>query len=384
MPPLTLADLERVQRPLAEARPFPGVAYVDPALFEIERREILDRSWRCVGLAADVAAPGAWLRTPLAEETLVVVRGEDLALRALYDACRHRGAPVFEGESGRASAFTCGYHGWVYDSRGALREAPFAPPAVARERARCGLREARVEVFAGLVFASVDPHAPPLAEAMGEVPPWLLRAALPTARVAHRARWLVAANWKLVVENFQESPRFTRVHPLREARTPSERARSWLGASGAGAWLGGIMPLRDADETVSLTGRRDGRPPLAAAEDARLVHDAMLFPLLLTSLQPDYLLLYRLEPRGPEQTLVRHELLVHPAVASAPRDVLDFWARVHDEDRAICEQQQRVMRGGGHASIGYASCEDGVHAFDVRVARALSPALRAEASGGAP
>jgi hypothetical protein len=48
---------------------------------------------------------------------------------------------------------------------------------------------------------------------------------------------------------------------------------------------------------------------------------------------------------------------------------------VHDEDRAVCEQQQRVMRGGGYASIGYATCEDGVHAFDVRVARALARAL---------
>jgi Rieske 2Fe-2S family protein len=385
VPSLTLADLELVQRPLAEARPLPGCAYVDPAVFEHERRAIFDRSWHCVGLARDVEAPGAWVRTPLAEETLVVVRGEDLVLRALYDACRHRGAPVFEGESGRARAFTCGYHGWVYDARGALREAPFAHPAHLaspardRDRDRCGLRAARVDVFAGLLFATVDPDAPPLAEAMGEVPPWLPRAALPLAKIAHRAQWLVAANWKLVVENFQESHHFVRVHPLLESRTPSERARSWLGppAAGAdpGAWLGGIMPIRDADETVSLTGRLDGRPLLAAPEDARLVHDATMFPLLLTSLQPDYLLLYRLEPRGPSQTLVRHELLVHPAAEGSLRDVLDFWARVHDEDRAVCEQQQRVMRGGGYASIGYATCEDGVHAFDVRVARALARAL---------
>jgi Rieske 2Fe-2S family protein len=385
VPLLSLADLELVQRPLAEARPFPGSAYVDPALFALERREIFDRSWHCVGLAADVQAPGAWVRTALAEETLVVVRGEDLVLRALFDACRHRGAPVFEGESGRARAFTCGYHGWVYDARGALREAPFAHPAhVAGSRAACGLREARAEVFAGLLFATVDADAPPLAVAMGEVPPWLPRAALPVAKVAHRARWLVEANWKLVVENFQESHHFTRVHPLLEARTPSERARSWLGAppdGRFGAWLGGEMPIRDADETVSLGGRREGRPLLAAPEDARLVHDAMMFPLLLTSLQPDYLLLYRLEPRTPSLTMVRHELLVHPAADGSLRDVLDLWARVHDEDRAICERQQRVMRGGGYASIGYATCEDGVHAFDVRVARALGAALSERARG---
>lgn len=373
MRPLTRADLAAVLAPLERARPFPSAAYVDPALFARERRVMLEPAWRCVGLASDVAEPGAWVRTPLANETVVVARGGDGALRAFHDACRHRGAPLFEGDAGRATSFTCGYHGWRFDDAGRLREAPFAPATL--DRARCGLREARVEARFGLLFATTDPAAPPLCDAMGEVPPWLPRAALERARPIVRTRWLVAANWKLVVENFQESHHFVRVHPMLERRTPSDASRSFLGG---GAWLGGEMPIDERFETVSLSGAREGRPLLVPAEDARLVHDAMLFPLLLTSLQPDYLLVYRLEARAPGETLVRHELLVHESAAAAPgahRDVIDLWAQVHDEDRRVCEAQQRVMDGGAFDDGCYATCEDGVHAFDGMVARALLATL---------
>jgi Rieske 2Fe-2S family protein len=387
MRPLARADIDAVLAPFAEARPFPSAAYVDPALFAFEKRHLLDGAWQIVGLARDVTEPGAWLRTPLAEETLVVVRGADGGLRAFFDACMHRGARVFDGDGGCARAFTCRYHGWRWDDAGALRDAPFAPKTL--DPARAALREGRAETRFGLLFATTDRDAPPLDEAMGEAPPWLARASLDRVKPALRTRWLVSANWKLVVENFQESHHFVRVHPMLERRTPSDEARSFLGD---GRWLGGVMPIAEPHQTVSLTGRRHGRPLLVPAEDARLVHDALLFPLSLTSLQPDYLLVYRLDPRGPRETIVRHELLVHEdATGDAPdardeRDVIDFWAQVHDEDRRICEEQQRVMDGGGYQDGCYTTNEDGVHAFDRLVARALLAARRDDGASaeGAP
>jgi phenylpropionate dioxygenase-like ring-hydroxylating dioxygenase large terminal subunit len=98
----------------------------------------------------------------------------------------------------------------------------------------------------------------------------------------------------------------------------------------------------------------------------------MLFPLLLTSLQPDYLLTYRLEPRAVDRTGVTADVLVHPAATDEHlHEVTAFWAQVNTEDRAIIEAQQRGFGARRAAAACYASVEEGVHAFDRLVARAL-------------
>jgi glycine betaine catabolism A len=133
------------------------------------------------------------------------------------------------------------------------------------------------------------------------------------------------------------------------------------------------MELVADAETVSLDASRHERPFLAASEDRRRVHDAMLFPCLLTSLQPDYFLTYRLWPLSAQRTEVVADIFFHPAAfvpGFDPHDVYDFWERVNAEDRAICEGQQLGLRAGGFSPSCYATVEDGVHAFDRLVARA--------------
>ena len=363
---LTIEELERVAAPFEEASPFPSRAYFDDEQFERERRAIFERAHVCVGREDEVAAPSAWILAEVSGEGVVVARGEDLELRAFKNVCRHRGAELVAGHAGQARCFTCPYHGWTYTLDGALRDAPFAPAGF--DRGAHGLHPLRVEVWQGFVFVNADPRAPSLVGSFGEAPPWLVARDVSSLRRAHRTAWEVAANWKLVVENFQESHHFPRVHPALEALTPTRSARSWLGR---GRWLGGTMEIEDA-ETVSTSGRRRGRPLLVSAAEARRVHDAMLFPLLLTSLQPDYLLTYRLEPRAVDRTRVVADVLVHPeASAEHLGEITDFWAQVNVEDRAICERQQRGLRGRGVEAACYATVEEGVHAFDRLVARAL-------------
>lgn len=189
-------------------------------------------------------------------------------------------------------------------------------------------------------------------------------------RLGRRAGYAVAANWKLLVENFQESHHFPGVHPGLERLTPSSRADSRLGD---GPWLGGTMDIVGGAETVSLDGLLHGRPTLAGtrAEDRLQVFDAFLFPALLWSVQPDYLLTYRLTPLSPGETHVVADIHFHPAAFSADFDaseVFAFWDRVNEEDRSICERQQRALRSRGHPPGRYTSVEDGVHAFDRLVA----------------
>jgi Rieske 2Fe-2S family protein len=141
------------------------------------------------------------------------------------------------------------------------------------------------------------------------------------------------------------------------------------------------MDILAEAETVALDGDRRNRPWLAGTlpEDRRRVFDALLFPSLLLSLQPDYLLTYRLVPVGPTETRVIADIYFHAAAFTAdfdPENVYSFWDRVNAEDRAVCERQQMGIRSRGHRPGRYTSVEDGVHAFDQLVARRYATALK--------
>lgn len=367
--PLTPAEVEPVLAPLERARPLPARAFSDEFVFDFERDEIFGRAWICVGHAGELALPGQWLREIVAGEPVLVVRGPDLGVRAFFDVCRHRGASlVGRSPCGRAARLECPYHGWTYELDGRLTHAPFAPASF--DRRAHGLREVKVDLWRDLVFVSLDDDAPSLVDWLGVTPPWLTEDVLRSVRRGRRTAYDVAANWKLLVENFQESHHFTRVHRALEQLTPTKEARSWLTE---GPWLGGTMEIEDAD-TVSLDGSTHDRPLLVHAPgESPRVFDAMLFPGLFTSLQPDYLLTYRLTPLAAAKTRVTADIYFHPAAFAPdfdPRDVYDFWDRVNAEDRAICEDQQQNTGSRAFAPACYATVEEGMHAFDRMVARA--------------
>jgi Rieske 2Fe-2S family protein len=198
-------------------------------------------------------------------------------------------------------------------------------------------------------------------------------------------RYEVMANWKLCVENFQESHHFRRVHPALERLTPSAGASTWQSSQeGTGAWLGGLMELAPGATTVAVQGEPGvrARPSIVPPEQRRRVADALAFPVLLTSLQPDYLLTYHLAPRGPSRTGVVAKTYFHAGAFSPAleaEDVFRFWDRVNAEDRAICERQQQGVGSRAFDAATYSLVEEGVLAFDQRVARVYLEAVNCKA-----
>lgn len=336
--------------------PLPREAYTDPSVFARE----LDRLFRAHGFAAasadDLARPGAWVRVPVPDDRLVIARDAGLSLHLLRDVCRHRGVALLDGDHGALPSLqiACPYHSWRYDLAGSLQRAPGAPDGL--DRADHGLRAGHVVALGTSLFAYASTPSPAPA-----LPPWLAALDVTTLRRARRVSWEVDANWKLLVENFQESHHFPTVHPWLEALTPWRDSHSLVEADG---WLGGVMSLRDGAETVSTTGLLRGRRVIVPAAHRRLVHDAWIAPNLLTSLQPDYLLTYRLHPLSPARTRVVGEVFVHRATADDGLDeVFAFWDRTNAEDRAICERQQLGMASRWEGGV-YATSEDGTLAFD--------------------
>ncbi|HKO51914.1 MAG TPA: aromatic ring-hydroxylating dioxygenase subunit alpha [Polyangiaceae bacterium] len=370
--PFTLAELERVLSPL-EPCGLPRAAYTDEAVHEFELERIFGRSWSCVGREQELAGPGEFLRARVAGQELLIVRGVDLELRAFHNVCRHRGLLLVEPERGRSLELSCDYHGWIYEPSGALRLAPYMPPGFRRD---ChGLAPVRLDVLHGFVFVCLDPEALPLAKALSGAPEWLTRPELEHLRLGRTLSQDVAANWKLLVENFQESHHFQRVHPALEQQTPSASATTW---TGGGAWLGGLMELAPELRTVATPGSAE-RPFIVPEPARRRVADALALPALLTSLQPDYLLTYRMEPLAAARTRVTANIYFH-AAAFAPEleaeDVFGFWDQVNAEDRQICERQQLGLCSRSFQRAAYSLLEEGTHAFDQWLARRYLETIR--------
>jgi Rieske 2Fe-2S family protein len=355
-----LPGIESTLSCLDEATTLPREAYVDARCFEIDRT-LFGASWQCVAHESEIASDG-FVAYEAFGDRICVTRNREGVLAGFVDRCLHRGTPLTEGSCGAIGReIVCPYHGLRYDLAGRMLEGcPFELRTAER-----ALERVRVASWHGFVLVA-RASARDLEEWMGPPPPWLERAELERLRLVRRTRHEVAANWKLLIENFQESHHFPLVHPSLEAATPWQASRS---IDFGGAWLGGEMDL--AVDTVAVGGERRGRAFVAAPEDRQAVHEAMLFPAWLTSLQPDYFLSYRLLPKAVDRTEVVADIFFHESSGDAPsEDVTAFWDRTNAEDRAICERQQRGVSAPTYQPGAYASVEDGMHAFDRRIARA--------------
>jgi Rieske 2Fe-2S family protein len=243
----------------------------------------------------------------------------------------------------------CPYHAWVYRLDGRLRTAPRFGQLDPDDPVREGLVPARVASWHGWVLVNVSGDAPDLAEHVGNLGE-LLTPYRPEALVpAAGRRYLVEANWKLLVENYHECYHCPSIHPELCRVTPSDSGEDF---EPDGLWAGGSMDLREHAETMSLDGRGGDPLPWLPEPARRQVLYLGLFPNLLVSAHPDYVLTHRLEPVAPDRTQVECEWLFPAEVVKRPgfdpAFAVDFWDVTNCQDFQACESVQR-----GTASRGY-------------------------------
>lgn len=356
--------------PVDRASLLPPRVFHDADVFAYEQSAWFARTWICVGREEDVAQPGAYVLATVAGESLVVVRGRDAVLRAFYNVCRHRGALIVTEPQGRLVRFQCPYHAWTYELDGSLRRAGHTDGLVRFEPAEFGLHEAHLETWQGFVFLGLEPTGT-LVEQLADLPAHTERFDIGRLRRARRIEYEVAANWKVIAENYSECYHCPGVHPQLNRLTPYDRGRN---LESDGPWAGGWMELSGEAATMSTDGERHGRPPLPgiSAEDQRRIHYFVLWPNLLLSLHPDYVMTHRVEPLEPGRSRVVCEWLFHPdTMARAdfdPTDAVGFWDLTNRQDWEVCELQQRGTASRAYVPGRYTLMEDMVHAFDLMVA----------------
>jgi Rieske 2Fe-2S family protein len=369
--PVTADEIAAVRQPTNRAHMLPPRVFHEQAVLDYELNAWFDGDWVCVGRAEAAIAPGAYFLVQVAGENLIVVRGEDAELRGFYNVCRHRGATLVEAPGDPLVRFQCPYHAWVYDLEGRLRPPRHTERLENFDPAAWGLVPVRLAVWQGYVFVNLSGTAPPLPEALGDLPVLLDRYQLDGVRRASRITYDVAANWKAIIENYEECYHCPGVHPQLNRITPYNLGEY---LPGDGPWLGSWMPVVGDFETLSTDGASHGRPPLAGTrpEDEKRIYYFVLWPNLLISLHPDYLMTHWLWPETPGRTRVVCEWSFDPKTMAEPgfdpSDAIEFWDLTNRQDWHVCELQQAGTRSRAYTPGRYSGIESSVHGFDLMVA----------------
>jgi glycine betaine catabolism A len=370
--PLDPAAVALAARPFGESRMLPRAAYVDPAVFEWEKRHFFGAGWLCVGRSDQVPGPGDMRAEPVGEGSVLLVRADDGVLRAFANTCRHRGHELLPcGGSAQHKVIICPYHSWTYGLNGDLRAAASfknRPGFVAGE---WGLVQLPVAEWHGLVFVDGSGTAAPLDEALGTLGDIVAPYEMERLVVAGRHNYDAAANWKILTENYHECYHCTTIHPELCKVSPPRSGKNY---TDPGIWVGGTMDLRDGIATMSLDGASHGVALRGLDQTGlRTVLYVAIFPNLLLSLHPDYVMVHRLLPLAVDRTKIECTWAFAPESLATPGFdpgyAVDFWDITNVQDWRACESVQRGL-GSPHALPGpLAADEDAVYQFVAMVAR---------------
>jgi choline monooxygenase len=188
--------------PLAQASTIPASWYVDPRIAELERLSVFSKTWQLVARTDQLKTPGQFVRATVADEPVVVVRGNDGILRAFYNVCRHHAAAVVTEPCGQASLLHCPYHGWNYGLDGSLKGMPEFEGVENFDRAQNGLVPIRVETWECFVFINLDDRAASLAEFLGGLVKRVAPLGIGKLHYFDTRTYNIHCNWKVFVDNY--------------------------------------------------------------------------------------------------------------------------------------------------------------------------------------
>jgi Rieske 2Fe-2S family protein len=326
----------------------PGRDYHATEVFDLERERIFARNWFYAGRAEGLDEPGDFVAVDVAGESVIVVRTKDDELRGFYNVCRHRGSRLCDDASGTMKgAIKCPYHAWAYSFDGRL----IGTPNVAKDevdRDSLSLWPVSVDTWQGFLFVHLDPDPMPLEESLREHPDSPLSFArfnLDGLRIGHQTVNEVQANWKILIDNYNECLHCPTVHPELVAVIPGFRGGAVYDADRPD----GGMAIVGGGNSFTSTGRSDLPllPSMSAADETSL-YGCTVYPNMFIDVTGTGAISTVLLPRAPGHTTVITEYLFEPEVIAAdgfdPTEIVDFVELVAGQDYVVCE---RVQRGTG-------------------------------------
>ncbi|GAB2510571.1 aromatic ring-hydroxylating dioxygenase subunit alpha [Nocardia heshunensis] len=341
-----------------------GEYYCDPAVFAKEQERIFERMWFCAARSADLTDPGAFRRVEIGRESVLIVRGHDGELRAFLNVCRHRGALICTESEGQVRrTLRCPYHAWSYALDGKLVAAPNMATlqddsGAPIDKVAYGLIPVALREWLGYAWVCLADEPPSFeTDVIGAVtgrlgdPAAIDHYGMERLALGKRVVYDVAANWKLIVENFMECYHCAAIHPELVEVLP-EFAKGYA----AQYYVGHGAEFGERIDGFTVDGRPgfEALPGLAPEQD-RKYFAITIRPTVFVNLVPDHVIFHRMYPLAHDRTVVECDWLYAPDVLQSGGELdhsVELFHRVNEQDFAACERTQPAMSSRAYRNGG--------------------------------
>jgi Rieske 2Fe-2S family protein len=341
-----------------------GEYYTSQPVFAAEQDQIFENMWFCAARSGELADPGQFKKVQVGRESVLVVRGRDGVLRAFLNVCRHRGAALCTESEGQVKRnLQCPYHAWTYALDGKLVAAPNLatlkePSGEGIDRYEYGLVPVALTEWLGYAWVCLADEPPSFEdEVVGAVterlgdPSAIEHYGIENLTVGHRVVYDVAANWKLIVENFMECYHCATIHPeLTEVLPEFAKGLAAQYYVGHGAEFGSEI----SGFTIDGSAGFDTLPGVTEDQDRRY-YAITVKPTVFINLVPDHIIFHRMYPIAADRTMVECDWLYTPDVVEQGRDVsrsVELFHRVNEQDFEACERTQPAMSSRAYRNGG--------------------------------
>jgi Rieske 2Fe-2S family protein len=341
-----------------------GDFYTSAAVFADEQSRIFEDMWFCAVRSSDLENPGQFRTIQVGRESVLVIRGRDGVLRAFLNICRHRGATLCTEPAGEVRRnLQCPYHAWTYALDGKLVAAPNIASlkdsaGIGIDRYKYGMVPVALTEWLGYAWVCLADDPPSFADdVIGQTthrlgdPSVIESYGIDSLRVGRRVLYDVAANWKLIVENFMECYHCATIHPeLTEVLPEFAKGLAAQYYVGHGAEFGSGI----AGFTVDGSAGFDPLPGLAPEQDRRY-YAVTVKPTVFINLVPDHIIFHRMYPMAPDRTVVECDWLYTEDVLAEGQDVsrsVELFDRVNRQDFDACERTQPAMSSRAYRNGG--------------------------------
>jgi Rieske 2Fe-2S family protein len=396
---LTTIDVKSTRTP---GHSLPGPLYTSDEAYQNDLAAVFGRSWLFVATEPEIAEPGDYVTVAVGRWSVVLIRDDEMAVRAFHNVCRHRGSRLLDPGKGSFGNIVCPYHQWTYDTSGRLLHAESCGAGF--DRAPLSLRPVHVRSVSGLVFISLADEPPAdFDDYAATVAPYLAPHRLAEAKVATQLDIVEDGNWKLVMENNREcthcgghpelirslfpiygyhaddiSPRlrpaferYTEAHQEFTA-TCRELGLPWEPVEQLDNRPTGFRierePLDLAGESFTVDGRRACARLLADFPTGRLGRLSMhVQPNAWFHGLADHAVTFSVLPIAPDRSLLRTTWLVHKDAVEGRDYELDrlttVWRQTNDQDRTFVARAHRGVSDPAYLPGPYLPPEYQVDAF---------------------
>ena len=375
----------------------PQKLYVGEQAFAFDAQVMLPSVWLYACTVAHIKKPGDWFLFEMADNSVIVLRGRDGAVRAFFNSCQHRGARICEAQRGSSPKLICPYHQWTYNLDGSLLGARNMGPEF--DKSTINLTPVAVENIGGLIFICLTDTPPPIDRVKADIAAQIAVYDLEHCKIAVQDDLIENANWKLVMENNRECYHCDANHP---------ELISCLGNSGFGKGLPEDGNAEASAEAHLLAKRaewaalgidhdlvefpdgwwhRIARLPLvdgavSQTMDGKLASTKLIGPFetpetssLSIWTQPnswhhfccDHVVTFSLTPLAADKTLLRTSWLVHEDAVEGvdydPANLSAVWRATNGQDGYLAALNHRGIMTAGYRQGPYAPEEKLVEDF---------------------